>query len=147
MDKEPSTNGHFCKSNGFIMDKTNMYRIRSRQKMRYLFGELGFNLNLSCTQVEQTSTDTYRIPTGYRTQEDTNAHVTFIHRHLYPVASNQNFEHVQNLPIGKAGHNQISPDMKPIRCMRKRQKCMRTDTNRQRILLSVSIPLALSGKV
>ena len=106
----------------------------------------------STTQVERTSTDTYRIPTGCLTHENrTNCILTHKKRssteHLYPVASVRSFEHVQNLPMDKAGQNGYYLTRNTFTAWGTDKKRMWTDTNRQRILLSFTRLLALSGKV
>ena len=82
--------------------------------MRYMYSSV---LTITCpevnpskTQVERTSTDTYRIPIGCLTHENrTNRILTHKKRasteHLYPVVSVRSFEHVENLPTDKTGQN------------------------------------------
>ena len=66
--------------------------------------------------------------------------------HLYPVVSVRSFEHVQNLPTDKTGQNGYYLTRNALTARGNDKKCMWTDTNGQRILLSVTRPLALSGK-
>ena len=64
----------------------------------------------STTQVERTSTDTYRIPTGCLTHENWTTRI-LTHKkrssteHLYPMAFVRSFEHVHILPRDKIGQN------------------------------------------
>ena len=136
--------------------------------MRYSSGELRFNRYMSCswpfatkilsclvsgrTDINGYIPDTYRMPNAREPDKPhTNAQVTFIHRtstgHLYPVASVRSFEHVQNLPTDKTGQNGHHLTRNAFTAWGTDKKRMRTDTNGQRILLSVTRPLALSGKV
>ena len=102
--------------------------------------------------VKQTSTDTYRIPTGCLTHENWTNCILTRKKHsstsnLYPVASIRSLEHVQNLQTEKTGQNWYYLTPNAFTAWRTDKKRMWKDTHGQRILLSITRPLALSGKV
>ena len=66
---------------------------------------------------------------------------------IYPVASVRNFEHVQNLLTDRTGQNGYHLTRNAFTAWGTDKKRMQTDTNGQRILLSVTRSLVLSGKV
>ena len=98
----------------------------------------------STTSVERTSTDTYSIPDAREPDKHKKRSST---ENLYPVASVRSFEHVQNLPTAKTGQNGYCLTRNAFTAWGTDEKRMCTDTNEQRILLSFTRPLALSGKV
>ena len=93
--------------------------------------------------------DTYRIPDARELDKPhttCNAQETFIHRTSLSGGVCSNFEHVQNLPTDKTGQNGYYLTHNTFTSWGTDKKLMWTDTNGQRILLSVTSPLALSGR-
>ena len=135
-----------------------MYHIRNGQNSRWTKTEcacgtrLGNSVYLSWSwpftiQVERTSWDTYRIPTGCRTHENRTNH-TRTGRTAYQHTSNVHppdifIRYVQNLPTDRTRPNGYYLTRNVLTAWRTNKKRM----NGQRILLSVTRPLALSGKV
>ena len=117
--------------------------------VRLTCGTRPLHLTIACPEVDRstalaklTPTDTYTIPTGCLTHKKrTNRILTRKKRssteHLYPVASVRSFEHVQNLSTDKTDR---------ICCMRNGQET-HANGHERTDLLSVTRPLALSGKV
>ena len=73
--------------------------------------------------------------------------VTFIHRTYLSGGVVRSFEHVQNLPTDRTGQNGYHLTRNAFTAWGTDKKRMQTDMNRQRILLSVTGLLVLSGKV
>ena len=113
----------------------------SSRKLCYLSWSWQFT-----TQVERTSTDTYKIPTGChrhekwtdRTRAGQTAYQRMSNIHIYLVASVGSFEHIQNLPTDRTGENGFHLTWNAFTALGTNKKRLQTDTNDQRILLSVS---------
>ena len=124
---------------------------------RYSSGELRHvYLTVICPVVDRSqvrSNGHQRIHTGYlqdaeRTRTGQTAYKRTSNVHPPDIFIRwRPFEHVQNLPTDKTGQNGHHLTRNAFTARGTDEKRMRTDTNGQRILLSVTRPLALSGKV
>ena len=123
-----------------------------RKRMPYSFRSCSL---LFTIQVEGTSTDTYRIPTGCQTHENRTYHTrtgqTAYQRtsYVHPPYIFTKWHPFKVLNMAKTCQRigpdkRISPDTEPIHHMRNGQEM---HTNGQIILLSIRRSLALSSKV
>ena len=147
-----------------------MYRIRNGQNVRWTITECACGTRpgnvVTCPVVDRSQLrsnghqrihrgylqDVERMRTGQSAHEPdkphTKAWVTFIHRTYLSGDARSKFWIVQNLPTDtcRTGQNGYRLTRNAFTAWRTNKKRMQTDTNGQRILLSVTRPLVLSGK-